>query len=285
MKLVRVGERGSEIPGVLNDDSTKVLDARPVTADFDSDFFADGGLDRLRSAVRDGKLSQLRETNLRIGAPVFKPEKIICIGLNYRNHARESGLEVPKEPIIFMKAPNTLVGPNDDVLIPHKSLKTDWEIELAVVVRKTASYLKTPNDGLKYVAGYAVANDVSEREFQLERGGQWDKGKSCATFNPLGPWLVTADEIPDPQQLQMFLEVNGQRMQSENTSDMIFSVSYLIWYVSQFMVLEPGDIINTGTPSGVGLGLKPPRYLKPGDEMRLGIEGLGEHCSRAVVTP
>ena len=285
MKLVRVGERGSEIPGVLNDDSTKVLDARPVTADFDSDFFADGGLDRLQSAVRDGKLSQLRETNLRIGAPVFKPEKIICIGLNYRNHARESGMEVPKEPIIFMKAPNTLVGPNDDVLIPHKSLKTDWEIELAVVVRETASYLKTPNDGLKYVAGYAVANDVSEREFQLERGGQWDKGKSCATFNPLGPWLVTADEIPDPQQLQMFLEVNGQRMQSENTSDMIFSVSYLIWYVSQFMVLEPGDIINTGTPSGVGLGLQPPRYLKPGDEMRLSIEGLGEHCSRAVVTP
>ena len=285
MKLVRVGERGSEIPGVLNDDSTTVLDARPVTADFDSDFFADGGLDRLRDAVRDGKLSQLRETNLRIGAPVFKPEKIICIGLNYRNHARESGLEVPKEPIIFMKAPNTLVGPNDDVLIPHKSLKTDWEIELAVVVRETASYLKTPNDGLKYVAGYAVANDVSEREFQLERGGQWDKGKSCATFNPLGPWLVTADEIPDPQQLQMFLEVNGQRMQSENTSDMIFSVSYLIWYVSQFMVLEPGDIINTGTPSGVGLGLQPPRYLKPGDEMRLSIEGLGEHCSRAVVTP
>jgi 2-keto-4-pentenoate hydratase/2-oxohepta-3-ene-1,7-dioic acid hydratase in catechol pathway len=194
-------------------------------------------------------------------------------------------MEVPKEPIIFMKAPNTLVGPNDDVLIPHKSLKTDWEIELAVVVRETASYLKTPNDGLKYVAGYAVANDVSEREFQLERGGQWDKGKSCATFNPLGPWLVTADEIPDPQQLQMFLEVNGQRMQSENTSDMIFSVSYLIWYVSQFMVLEPGDIINTGTPSGVGLGLQPPRYLKPGDEMRLNIEGLGEHCSRAVVTP
>ena len=285
MKLVRVGERGNEIPGVLNDDSTTVLDARPVTADFDSDFFADGGLDRLQSAVRDGKLSQLRETNLRIGAPVFKPEKIICIGLNYRNHARESGLEVPKEPIIFMKAPNTLVGPNDDVLIPHKSLKTDWEIELAVVVRETASYLKTPNDGLKYVAGYAISNDVSEREFQLERGGQWDKGKSCATFNPLGPWLVTADEIPDPQRLQMFLDVNGQRMQNENTLDMIFSVSYLIWYVSQFMVLEPGDIINTGTPSGVGLGLKPPRYLKPGDEMRLGIEGLGEHCSRAVVTP
>jgi 2-keto-4-pentenoate hydratase/2-oxohepta-3-ene-1,7-dioic acid hydratase in catechol pathway len=285
MKLVRVGERGSEIPGVLNDDLTSVLDARPVTADFGSDFFADGGLDRLRNAVRDGKLPQLRETNLRMGAPVFKPEKIICIGLNYRNHARESGMEVPKEPIIFMKAPNTLVGPNDDVLIPHKSLKTDWEIELAVVMRETASYLKTPNDGLKYVAGYAVANDVSEREFQLERGGQWDKGKSCATFNPLGPWLVTADEIPDPQQLQMFLEVNGQRMQSENTSDMIFSVSYLIWYVSQFMVLEPGDIINTGTPSGVGLGLQPPRYLKPGDEMRLNIEGLGEHCSRAVVTP
>lgn len=285
MKLVRLGERGSEIPGVLDDDLTSVLDARLVTADFDPDFFANGGLERLHNAVRDRKLTQLRETNLRIGAPISKPEKIICIGLNYRNHARESNMEVPEEPIIFMKAPNTLVGPNDDVLIPHKSLKTDWEIELAVVVSATASYLKNPDDGLKYVAGYAVSNDVSEREFQLERGGQWDKGKSCATFNPLGPWLVTADEIPDPQQLQMFLDVNGQRMQNENTLDMIFSVSYLIWYVSQFMVLEPGDIINTGTPSGVGLGLRPPRYLKPGDEMRLGIEGLGEHCSHAVVTP
>ena len=235
--------------------------------------------------MTDGKLTPLKEKGLRIGAPVRKPDKIVCIGLNYRNHALESGMEVPKEPIIFMKAPNTLVGPHDDVRIPHKSQKTDWEIELAVVMGATASYLASPRDSLAHIAGYAVSNDVSEREFQLERGGQWDKGKSCATFNPLGPWLVTSDEIPDPQRLQMFLEVNGQRVQNESTADMIFPVSHLIWYVSQFMVLEPGDIINTGTPSGVGLGLRPPRYLAVGDEMRLGIDGLGEQRSRAVATP
>jgi 2-keto-4-pentenoate hydratase/2-oxohepta-3-ene-1,7-dioic acid hydratase in catechol pathway len=194
-------------------------------------------------------------------------------------------MEVPKEPIIFMKAPNTLVGPHDDVRIPHKSQKTDWEIELAVIIGSTASYIASPADAMAHVAGYAVSNDVSEREFQLERGGQWDKGKSCATFNPLGPWLVTADEIPDPQRLQMSLDVNGQRVQNESTADMIFPVNHLVWYVSQFMVLEPGDIINTGTPSGVGLGLRPPRYLAVGDEMRLGIDGLGEQRSRAVATP
>lgn len=285
MRLVRVGEHGSEIPGVQLSDSSSVLDARPITADFGPDFFAGGGLERLRSAVNNGGLEPLRDTNVRIGAPIGKPEKIVCIGLNYRNHALESNMEVPKEPIIFMKAPNTIVGPNDDVRIPRKSLKTDWEIELAVVMGSVASYLPSPDVALDYVAGYAVSNDVSEREFQLERGGQWDKGKSCATFNPLGPWLVTADEVPDPQRLDMFLEVNGQRVQSENTSDMIFSVPHLIWYVSQFMVLEPGDVINTGTPAGVGLGLRPPRYLSAGDEMRLGIDGLGEQRSRAIATP
>lgn len=285
MRLVRLGDHGREIPAVQLADSSEVLDARSVTSDYDPDFFADGGIQRLRKALGDGKLGPLREKGLRIGAPIRKPEKIVCIGLNYRNHALESGMEVPKEPIIFMKAPNTLVGPNDDVRIPHKSQKTDWEIELAVVIGSTVSYLASPADALAHVAGYAVSNDVSEREFQLERGGQWDKGKSCATFNPLGPWLVTADEVPDPQRLHMFLEVNGQRLQNESTSDMIFPVDHLVWYVSQFMVLEPGDIINTGTPAGVGLGLRPPRYLSVGDEMRLGIDGLGEQRSRAVATP
>lgn len=285
MRLVRLGEHGREIPAVQLADSPEVFDARSVTSDYDPDFFANGGIQRLRNALNNRKLTPLREKGLRIGAPIRKPEKIVCIGLNYRNHALESGMEVPKEPIIFMKAPNTLVGPHDDVRIPHHSHKTDWEIELAVIIGSTASYLASPSDSLDHVAGYAVSNDVSEREFQLERGGQWDKGKSCATFNPLGPWLVTADEVPDPQRLQMFLDVNGQRLQNESTSDMIFPVSHLIWYVSQFMVLEPGDIINTGTPSGVGLGLRPPRYLVPGDEMYLGIDGLGEQRSRAVATP
>ena len=285
MRLIRLGERGREIPGVQMSDSSVVLDASPVTSDFGPEFFASGGIERLRTAVKSGKLAPLHDTSLRIGAPIGKPEKIICIGLNYRNHAIESGMEVPKEPIIFMKAPNTIVGPHDDVCIPRKSQKTDWEIELAVVMGSTASYLSSPADALGCVAGYAISNDVSEREFQLERGGQWDKGKSCATFNPLGPWLVTTDEVPDPQSLNMFLEVNGQRVQNENTSDMIFSVSHLIWYISQFMVLEPGDVVNTGTPAGVGLGLRPPRYLSAGDEMRLGIDGLGEQRSRAIVTP
>lgn len=285
MRLIRLGERGREIPGVQVSDSSVVLDASSVTSDFGPEFFASGGIERLRTAVKSGKLAPLPDTNLRIGAPIGKPEKIICIGLNYRNHAIESSMEVPKEPIIFMKAPNTIVGPHDDVYIPRKSQKTDWEIELAVVMGSTASYLSSPADALGCVAGYAISNDVSEREFQLERGGQWDKGKSCATFNPLGPWLVTTDEVPDPQSLNMFLEVNGQRVQNENTSDMIFSISHLIWYVSQFMVLEPGDVVNTGTPAGVGLGLRPPRYLSAGDEMRLGIDGLGEQRSRAVVTP
>lgn len=285
MKLIRLGERGREIPGVQMSNMSKVLDARSVTSDFDSEFFASDGIKRLHTAVKSDKLVPLRDTDLRIGAPIVKPEKIVCIGLNYRNHALESGMEVPKEPIIFMKAPNTIVGPHDDVRIPRKSEKTDWEIELAVVIGSTASYLSSPADALECVAGYAISNDVSEREFQLERGGQWDKGKSCATFNPLGPWLVTTDEVPDPQILNMFLEVNGQRVQNENTSDMIFSVSHLIWYVSQFMVLEPGDVVNTGTPAGVGLGLRPPRYLSAGDEMRLGIDGLGEQRSHAIVTP
>lgn len=285
MRLVRLGDLGGEIPGVIVGKSTEVLDARPVTPDFDPDFFANSGLERLRAAVRDGELTPLRTSGQRIGAPLRRPGKIVCIGLNYRNHALESGLEVPKEPIIFMKASNTIIGPHDDVMIPRNSLKTDWEIELAVVINSTASYLQSPDESPRFIAGYAISNDLSEREFQLERGGQWDKGKSCATFNPLGPWLVTSDEVPDPQGLQMFLDVNEERLQNESTSDMIFPVNHLVWYVSQFMVLEPGDVINTGTPAGVGLGLRPPRYLKAGDRMRLGIDGLGEQRSLAIATP
>ncbi len=267
------------------DDAGGAFDARSVTADYDPDFFTDGGIARLHDAVRSGELPRLDTTELRVGAPLRRPGKVICIGLNYRNHAIESGMEIPSEPVVFMKAPNTIVGPNDDVHIPRLSRKTDWEVELAVVIGATVAYLESPVGAAACIAGYAVSNDVSEREFQFERGGQWDKGKSCATFNPLGPWIVTPDEVADPQQLELFLDVNDQRQQTGKTSDMIFPVDHLIWYVSQFMVLEPGDVINTGTPAGVGHGLRPPRYLVPGDRLQLGIAGLGTQCCRTVAAP
>jgi 2-keto-4-pentenoate hydratase/2-oxohepta-3-ene-1,7-dioic acid hydratase in catechol pathway len=211
-----------------------------------------------------------------VGAPVASPQKIICVGLNYVTHAQESGQAIPSEPVLFMKSPGTLVGPNDTVLVPRKSTKTDWEVELAVVIGTRASYLSSPREALSYVAGYAISNDVSEREFQLERGGQWDKGKSCDTFNPMGPWLVSAEEIPNPQELEMSLSVNGVLRQHDSTKSMIFSVEYVIWYISQFMVLEPGDIINSGTPAGVALGHDDVAYLTSGDVMELSITGLGE---------
>jgi 2-keto-4-pentenoate hydratase/2-oxohepta-3-ene-1,7-dioic acid hydratase in catechol pathway len=282
VKLVRFGRAGSEIPAVIVDDSASVFDARSVTSTYDPDFFASDGLVRLREAVEKGALPRLDATGLRVGSPLERPGKIVCIGLNYRQHAVESGAEIPTEPVVFLKASNTIVGPNDEVVIPRNSVKTDWEVELAVVINNTASYLESPADAAACIAGYAISNDVSEREFQLERGGQWDKGKSCATFNPLGPWITTSDEIDDPQRLNMYLDVNDQRLQSANTSDMIFPVNYIVWYLSQFMVLEPGDVINTGTPSGVGLGLRPPRYLVPGDRMQLAIEGLGVQTLRVV---
>jgi len=285
MKLLRYGDRGAERPGVMQSGSDAVLDARPVASDFDQQFFESGGLDRLAAAVAAGELDEIDIGGQRIGAPMNRPGKIVCIGLNYRNHALEAGQPIPDEPIIFMKAPNTLVGPTDDVRIPRRSVKTDWEVELAVVIGRHASYVDNPADALDYVAGYAVSNDVSEREFQMERGGQWDKGKSCDTFNPLGPWIVTADELGDPQTMNMWLDVDGQREQSGHTSDMIFNVDHIVWYVSQFMTLEPGDIINTGTPSGVGIGKQPPRFLDVGQEMRVGIDGLGEQCVRTVATP
>lgn len=282
MRLARFGAPGNEIPVVLTDDPDLALDARSVTPDFDMRFFAEVGLDRLREAVDDSRLSPFPTSGLRVGAPLHRPGTVVCIGLNYRQHATESGMSIPTEPIVFLKASNTVVGPDDDVIIPRASLKTDWEVELAVVIGSTVSYLDSPADSLPCIAGYAISNDVSEREFQLERGGQWDKGKSCATFNPFGPWIATSDEIGNPQDLDMFLEVNGERLQRGNTSDMIFPVDHLIWYLSQFMVLEPGDIVNTGTPAGVGLGLSPQRFLAPGDEMHLGISCLGSQRSRAV---
>jgi 2-keto-4-pentenoate hydratase/2-oxohepta-3-ene-1,7-dioic acid hydratase in catechol pathway len=282
MKLVRLGPVGREVPGVMVGDPSELFDARPVTSDYDTDFFASGGLDRLREAVESDALLQLPTDGVRIAAPVARTGKIVCIGLNYRSHANESGMEIPSEPIVFMKASNTMVGPHDDVIIPRGSRKTDWEVELAVVIGSTSSYLDDPSEAPARIAGYTVSNDVSEREFQFERGGQWDKGKSCATFNPLGPWIATTDEVGDPQQLEMYLDLNGERLQSGHTSDMIFPVDYLVWYLSKFMVLDPGDIINTGTPAGVGFGLHPPRYLVPGDRLDLGISGLGAQRSHAV---
>jgi 2-keto-4-pentenoate hydratase/2-oxohepta-3-ene-1,7-dioic acid hydratase in catechol pathway len=274
MKLLRVGERGREVPAVMGSDG-RVLDCSSLYRDFDATFFRDHGLEELASRVGSAELPEVAMDHQRLGAPISTPQKIVCVGLNYVTHAEESGQAIPKEPVLFMKSPGTLVGPNDTVLIPRASTKTDWEVELAVVVGKRASYLDSPGDALSYVAGYAVSNDVSEREFQLERGGQWDKGKSCDTFNPLGPWLVTANEVPDPQALEMKLSVNGVLRQHDSTKSMVFSVEYVLWYISQFMVLEPGDVINTGTPAGVSLGHDDVPYLQPGDVMELEVSGLG----------
>jgi 2,4-didehydro-3-deoxy-L-rhamnonate hydrolase len=275
MKLLRYGEFRKEKPAVLRADG-KAFDVSDVTRDFDAEFFESGGLARLKEAVAKAQLPVVDLQGKRLGAPVARPYKVLGIGLNYADHAKESGMPIPPEPVMFMKASNTVIGPNDEVRIPRGSEKTDWEVELGVVIGKTARYLDDQAKALDYVAGYCVSNDVSERAFQLERGGSWDKGKSAETFNPLGPWLVTADEIPDPQNLGMWLDVNGKRMQTGNTKTMVFNVAHLVWYLSQFLVLEPGDVITTGTPPGVGLGQKPsPVYLKPGDVMALGIDGLG----------
>jgi 2-keto-4-pentenoate hydratase/2-oxohepta-3-ene-1,7-dioic acid hydratase in catechol pathway len=272
MKLLRVGEFGREIPVVMASDG-RPLDCSSLYRDFDAAFFRDHGLDELAS--RTTELPEIDISGQRVGAPISSPQKIVCVGLNYVTHAQESGQPIPKEPVLFMKSPGTLVGPHDTVLIPRGSTKTDWEVELAVVIGKRASYLGSPSEALSYVAGYAISNDVSEREFQLERGGQWDKGKSCDTFNPLGPWLVSADEVPDPQGLEMKLSVNGVLRQHDSTQSMIFGVEYVVWYISQFMVLEPGDVINTGTPAGVSLGHDDVPFLRPGDVMELELLGLG----------
>jgi 2-keto-4-pentenoate hydratase/2-oxohepta-3-ene-1,7-dioic acid hydratase in catechol pathway len=275
MQLLRIGERGSERPVVRADDGS-LYDLSPVTGDIDGAFLAGDGIARARAALAEGALPQIPDgESARIGAPIARPGKVVCIGLNYRDHAAETGSPLPAEPIVFMKAPNTVIGPDDTVLVPRGSEKTDWEVELGVVIGAEARYLDTPDDALNVIAGYAISNDVSERAFQLERGGQWDKGKSCETFNPLGPWLVPADEIDDPGKLGLRLWVNGELRQDGTTADLIFGIGHVIWYLSQFMVLEPGDLINTGTPAGVAMGMPGQPYLRAGDTMALEIDGLG----------
>ncbi|ONI91058.1 2-hydroxyhepta-2,4-diene-1,7-dioate isomerase [Saccharothrix sp. ALI-22-I] len=274
MRLLRVGATGRETPAVL-DASGVLLDLRGVVNDIDATFFAENGPAAVREAVETGRLPEL-DPGLRIGPPVARPGKVVCVGLNYSDHAEETGAQRPDEPVVFLKAPYTVVGPHDEVLVPRGSVKTDWEVELAVVIGRTGRYLADHAAAVDCVAGYAISNDVSEREFQLERGGQWDKGKSCETFNPLGPWLVTADEIPDPQRLGLRLWVNGELRQNGSTANMIFPVAEVVRYLSQFMVLEPGDVINTGTPAGVALGLPDPKpYLRAGDVVEVEIDGLG----------
>lgn len=270
MKLMRVGEAGSEKPALLDADG-KIRDLSGHVAYIGGEAITPAGLAKI-AAIDPRSLPELSPG--RIGACVAGTGKFICIGLNYSDHAAETGATVPPEPIIFMKATSAIVGPNDDVIIPRGSEKTDWEVELGVVIGKTAKYV-TEAEALDYVAGYCVSNDVSERAFQTERSGQWTKGKSCDTFGPIGPWLVTKDEIPQPQNLGMWLTVNGQKMQNGSSKTMVYGVAFLVSYLSQFMSLHPGDVISTGTPPGVGMGLKPPRYLKAGDVVELGIEGLG----------
>ncbi|MET8863262.1 fumarylacetoacetate hydrolase family protein [Nonomuraea sp. NPDC004580] len=272
MKLLRVGPVGQERPVVM-DDAGNLRDIG--VPEIDGAFLASGGVARVREALERGDLPVVEAEGLRVGAPIARPGKIVCIGLNFSDHAAESGAAVPAEPVVFMKASNTMVGPYDEVLVPRGSVKTDWEVELAIVIGREARYLGSREEALGVVAGYAISNDVSEREFQLERGGQWDKGKSCETFNPLGPWLVTADEVGDPQNLAMRLWVNGELRQDGDTKNMIFDVAEVVRYLSQFMVLEPGDVINTGTPAGVAMGMPGQPYLRAGDVMELEIEGLG----------
>ncbi|MFJ9863223.1 fumarylacetoacetate hydrolase family protein [Streptomyces sp. NPDC101165] len=276
MKLLRVGTAGAERPALLDAGGT-LRDLSGIVDDIDGALLTDAGaLGRVRAAAEAGELPALDAEGLRIGPPLGRIGKVVCIGLNYHDHARETGAEPPAEPVIFFKAADTVVGPNDTVLVPRRSTKTDWEVELAVVVGRTARYLESAEEALAHVAGYAVAHDVSEREFQIERGGTWDKGKNCETFNPLGPWLVTADEIADPQALPLRLWVNGELKQDGSTADQIFPVGEVVRYVSQFMTLYPGDVINTGTPAGVALGQPEPKpFLRAGDVVELEIEGLG----------
>lgn len=273
MKLIRFGEPGKEKPGIIGEGGRR-YDLSGEFDDWNRDFFNGDGLRRVREAIMRWNLPEVPE-DTRWGPPVARPGMLMCIGLNYSDHAAESGMEIPKEPILFQKATNTLVGPYDDVMIPRRSVKTDWEVELGIIMGRDALYLNSKEEAAAHIAGYTIIHDVSEREFQLERGGQWTKGKSCPTFSPVGPWLSTADEIPDPQSLAMSLSVNGAMRQNGTTRTMIFSCVEIVRYLSQFMQLEAGDIIATGTPPGVGLGMKPPVYLKDGDEVELKIERLG----------
>lgn len=283
MRIGRLGDVGTERP-IAFVGADGYVEMADVIGEVNADFLSSMDVPLLEQAVEAkvaaGEVKTL--TDERIGSPITQPHQIVCIGLNYADHAAESGMPIPDEPIVFNKAPNTLVGPNDDVIIPKGSSKTDWEVELGIVVGQRCSYLESPVEAWDHIAGFVLVNDVSEREFQLERGGQWVKGKSCATFNPCGPWMATADELPDVQNLDMWLNVNGERMQTGSTATMIFSAAHIVWYLSQFMVLEPGDLINTGTPPGVGMGKSPQRYLKPGDVMTLGMDHLGTQRQKLV---
>lgn len=279
MKLIRVGDVGAERPA-LRLDTDKALDLEPITADITADFLSDDGIGRIRRALANNHLPEIDLAGRRVGPPIARPGAVICIGMNYAAHAAETGAPPPEDVVMFYKAPNTIIGPNDDVHLPPASTATDWEVELAAIIGRRARYLPSPEDALDYVAGYAISNDVSERTLQLQTsGGQWSKGKSCETFNPLGPWLLTADEIPDPQRLRLRSWVNGEPRQDSTTEDMIFTVATLVWKLSQVTVLEPGDVINTGTPQGVALSGKF-EYLRHGDSVRLAIQGLGHQEQR-----
>lgn len=283
MYLMRIGPPGHEAPAIRLDDG-RYIDLSDIVSDFDEQFFATDGLKRIASAAaaREAEGRVLALNGQRVGAPIARPHQIICVGLNYSDHAAETGQEVPEEPILFTKSPNTLVGPNDDVRLPRGATKADWEVELGIVIGRTTSYLTSVEEARDAVAGFLVVNDVSERAFQLERGGQWLKGKSAETFNPAGPWLVTPDEIDDVLDLELWLSVNGKVRQRGSTSTMIFDPWFIVHYISQFMVLEPGDLINTGTPPGVGMGLRPQVWLQEGDVMELGITGLGTQRQRTI---
>lgn len=283
MKLIRFGKAGAERPGILDEQGIR-RDLSGRFRDWDRDFLNGGGLEQVREYLSINPRPGAVDESERWAAPIARPGKVICIGLNYSDHARESGMDIPKEPIVFQKGSNTVVGPFDPILIPRGSEKTDWEVELGVVIGKDARYLASIDDAKDFIAGYCVVNDVSERAFQLERGGQWTKGKSCDNFSPTGPWLLTADNVADVHNLRLQLSVNGQPMQDGNTQNLIFNVYYIVHYLSQFMTLEAGDLILTGTPAGVGLGMKPPLYLKAGDRVVLRVDGLGEQsqvCEQA----
>ena len=274
MKLIRFGEKNKEKPGIQLDDDRRI-DVSSFIDDYDENFFCKTGIKKLRNWLnKNKKKCPIIDNNIRIGPPISRPSKIVCVGLNYAKHAAESGMKIPDEPVLFFKSSSAITGPYDPIIIPKNSSKTDWEVELAIVMGKRASYV-SKEDALNYIAGYVLHNDVSEREFQIERSGQWVKGKSCDSFAPIGPFIATADEIENPNNLNLWLKVNGEEMQNSNTSDFIFNVEEVVSYISQFMTLMPGDIISTGTPFGVGLGLNPPKYLKEGDIVELGIEGLG----------
>lgn len=280
MKLIRFGSEGQEKPGLQLEN--KRIDVSAFGEDFNEKFFETNGLERLKDWLKtNAENCPTVDEAVRLGSPIGRPSKLVCVGLNYAQHAAEAGMKVPSEPVLFFKSTTAIVGPNDNVIIPKNSEKTDWEVELAIVIGKKASYVEL-EDADDYIAGYVLHNDVSERAFQIEKEGQWCKGKGCDTFAPLGPFMATKDEVKDPNNLNLWLEVNGERLQDSSTSDFIFNVQHVVSYISQFMTLLPGDVISTGTPFGVGLGFNPQRYLKPGDVMRLGIDGLGVQEQTAV---